>query len=126
MSAQRVLVRYPSGHRAILVGDFLGPGYIDGVPGSPGWRRIDPAVGWPLDQADDGKAIALRVTKDSYVNGQQVKAGGVVLIDPRAVCEDDETGERLFSPSLLTPGTCQWVVDWLQEHPAWPPSAGVD
>lgn len=36
MSSQRVLVRYPSGHRAILVGDFLGAGYIDG----PGWRRL--------------------------------------------------------------------------------------
>jgi hypothetical protein len=120
MSARRVLVRYPSGHRAILVGDFLGPGYTDGSSAGPVWRRIDPAIGWPGDQDDDGKGVAMLVTKDSYINHQRVKANSVVLLDPRAVCDDHDTGERLFAPSLLTAGTCRWVVEWLQENPTWP------
>jgi hypothetical protein len=117
----RVRVRYPSGSSAVLTGDFWGPGWIGDEQVGGVWHRATMDDGWPAGLTDDAKAVAMVVEKTSAITGRVVGPGSVVMLDPRAVCEDMATGRRLFAPSIDTPGTCQWVVDWLREHPDWPP-----
>lgn len=120
---RRMLVRYASGHTVTVTGQFWGPGYVVDTPGGA-FAPVTMEGGWPDGMEDDRKIVMVLLTRPGIINGQAVKADNVVMLDPRAVVQDRGTGARIFEPRATTPGTCRWVVEWLAEHPEWPPSEG--
>ena len=92
---KNLVLYYPSGNVVQVVGDFKG---LHGPP--------------------DG--LLVEVAKDVQVADQLIKAGGVLIADPRCVCVEAGTQTVIYNPrEHLIRLEDNWKV-WLAQNPAWP------
>ena len=90
----KLRVDYPSGQGATIIGDWLGPLWVEGEL----VLHIEPAF-------------------DVRIGSAVVSKGSALLVDPRAVVRDGD--EILYSPRLQDRVPI-WVSSWLEAHPEWP------
>lgn len=79
------------------------------------------AQGFPAQIVIDGwKTPAIEVTRNLVINGQQVKKGSLLAIDPRCVITNPSTNFVYYNPRDMVGQLPDWVEPWLDEHPEWP------
>jgi hypothetical protein len=91
-------VRYPSGQKATLTGDWYG-----------------------LQRGGGGAAVMIDLTEPAWE--WSLRAGVIAALDPRCVCIMRRSGLVLYTPRAQI-DLPAWVDDWLAEHPEWPPECG--
>src|SRR5262249_46787756 len=92
---------YPSGHRFVTSGRFIGP-----VTGAVRIQMIDAVVIFP-DRAQQ------------VLNQSLVKDCGF-LCDPRGLYREKDGGRVLYSPRDFMENQPEWVTKFLAENPDWP------
>lgn len=70
---------------------------------------------------EDLVAPVIEITSPSLVGNTLMKKGEVLICDPRGVIKD-RYGGTLWSPSILDNRQPEWVMEWLADHPEWPPN----
>ncbi len=88
-------VYYPSGQHFHLSGTWKGPGRVKDEP-------------------------VLLFVPDADAKGPWAAVPGMIFLDPRAVCVDEDTGLAVFDSRSFYEGTEGWVAEWLDGHPEWP------
>ena len=102
-AARKLHVIYAASDReATVKGDFQG---MVRVPGEP-----------PLYSP----MILLR--EDGRVGNTRTRAGQTMVIDPRCLVLDVDTGEIVFNPRDHLDLMTEDMRNWMDEHPDWPSS----
>ena len=98
---RRLRIYYPvSGARPRIEGRFLG---VVRMPADP------PLFG-----------VVVIPTRATVLNGQEIGADSAMVIDPRCLVRDVETGEVLYNPRANLETMDDGMREWMAENPMWP------
>ena len=76
--------------------------------------------GYPvIMRLDDWLTPCLELTEASKVFGEYIKAGGLLVLDPRAAIVGEED-HVLYVDPRGNPQPPDWAREWLEQHPEWP------